>query len=433
MKALPAVLAILLTTSVLAQQEGDVRLESNNAVMIYHSSSWRYVCDDIWDMNDAEVVCRQLGLGSASSAPITIYVSSSFWLDNVECTGTEEALSDCPANSWGYENCNGGEGAGAVCSGSSLNPPPPSPSPPYNSSPPPPSPVPPNGATTYGSGNEGDVRLESNDAVMIYHSSSWRYVCDDSWDMNDADVVCRQLGFARATSAPQQVSIPSDSFWLDDVACSGSESRLSDCPANSWGNENCGMTEGAGAVCADGGAGFLFYGIGFFVLFVMIASCFSLQMSRRIQRAPPPPPPRQQITPSAQQVTPMTAAMVNARVQAAREKSRQDRAADYMYDGPSQSIADEIQKLSELRAQGMLDGEQFEQAKAQLLGTPTVTAMVVDATAIPFEVAQPMVMAQPVMAELVQPAGQPAVPVAYASGQAAVPVAYATGTSCQRV
>ena len=98
---------------------------------------------------------------------------------------------------------------------------------------------------------EGDVRLESNDAVMIYHSGSWRYVCDDSWGISDANVVCRQLGLGSATNAPMQITIPSDSFWLDDVACTGSELRLSACSANAWGNENCGPSEGAGAVCSS--------------------------------------------------------------------------------------------------------------------------------------------------------------------------------------
>ena len=98
---------------------------------------------------------------------------------------------------------------------------------------------------------EGDVRLESNNAVMIYHSGSWRYVCDDYWGTNDANVVCRQLGLGSATSAPTSLSVQ-NSFWLDNVACTGSESRLSACSANAWGNENCGTSEGAGAVCALG-------------------------------------------------------------------------------------------------------------------------------------------------------------------------------------
>ena len=233
--------------------EGDVRIESDNAVMVYHSGSWRYVCDDLWGIDDANVVCRQVGLGLASSAPTRITVADSFWLDNVQCSGSESSLSDCTSNEWGSENCGTTEGAGAVCTGSSIgNPPPPSPSPPAGS-PPPPSPSPPassggSGASSGGSG-EGAVRLELNNAVMIYNSGSWRYVCDDDWDIDDANVVCRQLGLGSATSAPTQIRIPSDSFWLDNVQCSGSESSLSDCTSNEWGSENCGTTEGAGAVC----------------------------------------------------------------------------------------------------------------------------------------------------------------------------------------
>ena len=98
--------------------------------------------------------------------------------------------------------------------------------------------------------SEGDVRLESNNAVMVYHSGSWRYVCDDSWDTNDANVVCAQLSLGLASSAPTELSIPSDSFWLDDVTCSGSESELSACSSGGWGLHNCGPSEGAGAVCS---------------------------------------------------------------------------------------------------------------------------------------------------------------------------------------
>ena len=73
--------------------------------------------------------------------------------------------------------------------------------------------------------------------MEIFHNGNWGTVCDDYWDMKDARVVCRQLGFPDAVSAPHSAhfGVGSGQIWLDNVGCSGSESSIANCVHNGWG------------------------------------------------------------------------------------------------------------------------------------------------------------------------------------------------------
>lgn len=91
-------------------------------VEVFHSQQWGTVCDDGWDLNDAAVVCRQLGCGTAVSAPgLSGFGQGSgpIWLDGVSCLGTEATLAECPVKPWGHHACNHVEDASVVCSGNS--------------------------------------------------------------------------------------------------------------------------------------------------------------------------------------------------------------------------------------------------------------------------------------------------------------------------
>eukprot|EP00057_Strongylocentrotus_purpuratus_P019283 XP_011673757.1 PREDICTED: deleted in malignant brain tumors 1 protein-like [Strongylocentrotus purpuratus] len=192
----------------------------------YHGV-WGTVCDDGWDIQDAEVVCRMLGFQNAVRAVGNAEYgegSGSIFLDDVQCLGTERDLAECSHGRYGIHNCGHSEDAGAVCA---------------------------NDQNLQVRLVGGRTALEGR--VEVFFGGSWGTVCDDLWDLNDVRVVCRMLGFQNAVRAVMsaEYGVGSGSIILDDVQCLGTEHNIAECPHNGYESHDCQHIEDAGAVCAN--------------------------------------------------------------------------------------------------------------------------------------------------------------------------------------
>uniref|UniRef100_A0A3P8VNK2 Galectin 3 binding protein n=1 Tax=Cynoglossus semilaevis TaxID=244447 RepID=A0A3P8VNK2_CYNSE len=105
---------------------------------------------------------------------------------------------------------------------------------------------------------EGDVRLagsrsSSEGRVEVYHDGRWGTVCDDGWDIAEAQVVCRQLRFsgAKGVQVGQPYGEATGPIWMDDMICQGTEKHLLNCAFKSWGVTDCTHKEDVGIICEN--------------------------------------------------------------------------------------------------------------------------------------------------------------------------------------
>ena len=98
----------------------------------------------------------------------------------------------------------------------------------------------------------GNTTLEGR--VEVFLLGHWGTVCDYNWDIVDAIVVCRQLGYPRAVEAPRYAAFGAGSgpSWYSYVNCVGTERRLTGCSKYDYNfGSACSHSQDAGAVCSS--------------------------------------------------------------------------------------------------------------------------------------------------------------------------------------
>ena len=91
--------------------------------------------------------------------------------------------------------------------------------------------------------------------VEVLYNGTWGTICNDYWDLQDANVVCNQLGYDGALRVVSNAAFGQGTgqIWLDDVRCVGNERSISHCNHLGLGVHNCGHYEDAGVVCRPAG------------------------------------------------------------------------------------------------------------------------------------------------------------------------------------
>ncbi|KAB0387618.1 hypothetical protein FD755_002574 [Muntiacus reevesi] len=235
---LPMYTEVRLTKNGSSQCEGQVEMN--------FSGRWRALCASHWSLANANVVCRQLGCGVAVSTPR----GPRF---RFHCSGVEFFLWSCPVTVLGGPDCSHGNTASVICSGNQTQVLPPcndSVSEPAGS-------VASDESAPYCSDSR-QLRLVDGGGpcagrVEILDQGSWGTICDDGWDLDDARVVCRQLGCGEALNATGSAHFGAGSgpIWLNDLNCTGKESHVWRCPSRGWGRHDCRHKQDAGVICSE--------------------------------------------------------------------------------------------------------------------------------------------------------------------------------------
>uniref|UniRef100_A0A667ZWT9 SRCR domain-containing protein n=1 Tax=Myripristis murdjan TaxID=586833 RepID=A0A667ZWT9_9TELE len=208
-----------------------VRLVNGNSlcsgrVEVKSNQSWSSVCEEDFDHQDAQVVCRELGCGAPSVLQGALYGEGEapVWSKEFQCEGTESALLDCRSSGSARNSCSPGKAVGLTCSESVES-----------------------------------VRLMNGNSlcsgrVEVKSNQSWSSVCEDDFDHQDAQVVCRELGCGAPSVLQGALYGEGEApVWSKEFQCEGTESALLHCRSSGSARNSCSPGKAVGLTCSGRG------------------------------------------------------------------------------------------------------------------------------------------------------------------------------------
>ncbi|XP_028275163.1 scavenger receptor cysteine-rich type 1 protein M130-like [Parambassis ranga] len=164
--------------------------------------SWSSVCEDDFNLQNAEVVCRELGCGAPSVFKGGLYgaAEAPVWMRRFQCGGHESALLDCGSSQSTENSCSAGKAVGLTCS------------------------------------DHGNVRLvgganRCSGRLELKHNGEWREVEGKyfDWTLKAAAVICRLLDCGSPISSALKKNIMVKPLWGIRPSCIESKATMREC------------------------------------------------------------------------------------------------------------------------------------------------------------------------------------------------------------
>ncbi|XP_066575809.1 lysyl oxidase homolog 3A isoform X6 [Amia ocellicauda] len=212
---------------------GYPRKHNEGRIEVFYNEEWGTICDDDFSLENALVLCKQLGFISATGWSHSAKYGKGagrIWLDNVQCSGSEKSIGDCKSRGWGNSDCTHDEDAGVVCKDERL-----------------PGFVESNVIDQVEENRVEEVRLRpvvatakkrmpiTEGIVEVKYKDGWAQICDVDWNSKNSRVICGMMGFPNERKANRNfyklyTARQQNHYLLRSVACTGNEVHLSVCP-----------------------------------------------------------------------------------------------------------------------------------------------------------------------------------------------------------